>query len=299
MKLSKHNMYIYASLLGVFSMFCITSCTKTLDGHFTGFTPKIGLNSIFAPDSVWKVNVFRTSLIFEPAPKDFIENAIVTITDVKSDVQFQLEYFENGVYVDQFNRRPEYGRLYQIDVHVEGFESVSSSSVVPSPVQVELVEVVSPNLDRKFKLEVHDNPTEENFYILEFDVINKQGPTNPIDIDPEIFVPVEGNFTGSDEKPKNLEIFLEDSDMGSDDNIYSIDFNSNEIEADAPSQNEEVKYLIKVRSVSKDLYLFLKSRDEYLKDSGNTSITTPTPIHTNIENGTGIFGAMNEQVFEK
>jgi len=62
------------------------------------------------------------------------------------------------------------------------------------------------------------------------------------------------------------------------------------------SEDAEEQYELRVMTISKDLHDYYKSLEEYFRYSSSNTAAPPSMIHTNIENGYGIFGSYNEQV---
>lgn len=73
---------------------------------------------------------------------------------------------------------------------------------------------------------------------------------------------------------------------------------TSEGEEEASNPEKTPLYELKVMAVSSDLYEYLKSYELYKNNEiKNTSISDPVIIHSNIENGLGIFGGFNLKSF--
>jgi len=109
------------------------------------------------------------------------------------------------------------------------------------------------------------------------------------------------------EKDFNVPSFFTDSKVASGkisnklifDRSFISEINSDYIFGD-PGSNEQIIPLfeLKVMAVSSDLYQYLRSYEFYKQNEiKNTSISDPVIIHSNIENGLGIFGGYNLKSF--
>ena len=105
----------------------------------------------------------------------------------------------------------------------------------------------------------------------------------------------------------NVPSFLTESDVRSGkianklifDSSFISDINSNYSVSDPDSNDLGIPlFELKVMAVSSDLYEYLRTYEDYKQnDIKNTSISDPVVIHSNIENGLGIFGGYNLKSF--
>jgi len=156
----------------------------------------------------------------------------------------------------------------------------------------------------KIDLEITDLPSQENFYVWEVleDLDSEQSiklfsgddissiedaidQNAPVTFNPKIkgdFVFVQGG---------------ESEDTSSDffnTSLFAVAANGLDSEGNPnPGSISDQKIKLKVRAVSKDLFMHLKSLEEL--SSINSSNNQPGSIYSNIQNGYGIFGAFNEE----
>ncbi len=122
------------------------------------------------------------------------------------------------------------------------------------------------------------------------------------------------NQTDFESKNLNATSFVSDRDSEFDDNnkfTTSIVLTKEEIENDNDNrkiediileddscEEEHIEYALKIMTVSAELFDYLKSVDlSNQQQRVNTSNTIPVNIESNIENGLGIFGGVNVQIF--
>lgn len=172
-----------------------------------------------------------------------------------------------------------------------------------------------------YTLKFNDNATEKNYYRLVVDTKNIYNVTDPItnqkrdsitdnyyfdfndvvsvnnsSIDPTSLTggPIPGTFA----------VFSDELFNGK---TYSLTFSTNEnIYYYKPTYNSYYKtknpdrkeIYVYLQSISKDLYLYLKSRAAS-ESSGNSFFSEPIQIHNNIVGGIGIFGSYTSSVPSK
>lgn len=99
----------------VLSLLFLCACQFPLEPE--EYTPKIVINGVFTPDSLWYVRISRSIALEEASVANdlFLENAIVTITNESGSTE-RLEHTGEGRYRTISNQFPEIGQNYFIKV---------------------------------------------------------------------------------------------------------------------------------------------------------------------------------------
>ena len=257
------------------------------------YDAKLGINAAFAPDSTWSVYIFQTRSIFDPSNDFDVTDAVVILEDKTNGIEFTLEHSGNGMYTAGA-RKPYIGHEYLISVYAEGFPDVYAEAYVPSNIDVVLNHNYGDGeILESVRFDIIDNTEEENFYILELRKIEKEEPNVSIN------TPVSSVEGGTPKK--NFSDFLEESDFG-DGGKYTQTWTKEDLGGLTGDTSEDPAaddYELKVMSVSRDLYLYLKSNNIHdFTHFVNSSNTTSFGLHSNVINGKGVFGSYNQQLIK-
>jgi hypothetical protein len=286
----------------------LSSCQKDVEYNDGDYQAKLVLNAVFSPDELWNIHLCKTNSIFEENnPDDKFINATIRIEDLTDNSEIQFEQLEDGSY-QSIGFTPKQGHSYEIFVDSEEYGQVYSSTYVPTvgalgEYQVETVNFKGQDV-YKIDLEITDLPYQENYYVWEVvedsendqsikifsgddissieDAIDQNAPAT---FNPKIkgdFVFVQGTVTED-----NANDFFNTSLIAIASNGLDSNGNLN------PGSISDHQIKLKVRALSKDLFMHLKSLDEL--SAINSSNNEPGAIYSNIQNGYGIFGAFNEK----
>lgn len=284
----------------------ITSCQKDIYLEYENFESNLVINGIFNPNDQWQVDISKSANLLDVNSYiEKIEDAYVTVENLETGLITELVHTSNatnkGTYYSAF--RPREDASYRIIVEKDGFTTASAVDQIPTDIDVvfldtSLVEVEG-ELALKIDFKINDNASEENFYV--WDLLYTQEEGNNNDILPSV---TDATLESVDD---NAEILNEENNFQSklflrDDNFNGVEYNTsfftyNEeiVENSNPSSTEtetDLKLQLRVLSVSKDLYNYLKSVEaSYRSQNLNTSNINPLDINSNVEGGLGIFGA--------
>lgn len=295
--------------------FCLAllcfSCSKDIGENQSDFKSNIVLNSVFMPGEVMTVDLSSSRNIYDSNSKiEDITNATVEVTDNKSGATHSLYSIGQGKYESEMFR-PEYGGSYTVHVDADGFQSVQATSEIPYPAFIKEPEAyqgefAEDGLRELFvNLEFYSESEEPQYYVWE--IVNEDDKGS-----------LDFNYTDILNNPVLL--FSADSNTESvlaDESFQTRVFLTNDGMNEGPIQTSfvtmtepavafqfgdevdpDADVLIKVRvmTVSKDLYEYYKSMEVYrLRGTVNSSITQPVDIHSNVENGLGIFAGFAAQ----
>lgn len=258
------------------------------------------------PGEIMTVDLSTSRNIFDTNTKiEDINTASVAVTDMKSGMTHNLYPVGAGKYESE-DFRPEYGGKYTVNVSAEGYESVEATSEIPYPAFIKEPEAYQGEFDEAgelrelfVNLEFYSESDEPQYYVWE--IINEDSKGS-----------LDFNYTDILDNPVLL--FSDDSNTESvlaDESFQTRVFLTDDGMSEGPIQTSfvtmtepaaafqfgdevdpDADILIKVRvmTVSKDLYEYYKSMEVYrLRGTINSSITQPVDIHSNVENGLGIF----------
>ena len=111
----------------------LTGCTSPVELDFPGsYSPKIVVNSVFTPDSVWAVYVHQSTPYVDQINREdlHVMNAHVSITDGRGMTE-QLRHVEDGIYKSFQGLRPVQDTEYTLKVDAPSFVSVQAKSSAP------------------------------------------------------------------------------------------------------------------------------------------------------------------------
>ena len=167
--------------------------------------------------------------------------------------------------------------------------------------QLEQEESTNEESEQEFS-EIHiqvSNPVENS---EESQTVNEEIYTH------ETFITEKATGENDNLKSLNTLSFISDTDINDDGTISNkiiLDQSlfsglGNDGNGEELSENDSpARFQLNVMVVSSDLYEYLQSYEVYKRsDIKNTSLSDPTTIYSNIENGLGIFGGYNLKTFE-
>jgi hypothetical protein len=277
------------------------SCEKVINIDFPDEGRKIVLNSLFDSDSTLtikltkSVHVLSTNYNFEP-----VTNATVWLYENEQLIETTTENDE-GYY--HFNSKIKSGKTYSINANADGLPGISSKTIVPTPVIIDTInldfrivnEVFGPFLKQiDFNLEFKDNPLEQNFYMLNAYFYQIEGYAVSQDND-TTYMKNRCNLNLSTPIPAitenngyiGMSIIFDDATFNGE--LYNLQFQSEYLYFNAYyNQDPETTIYFSLSSISKDYYLYLVSYSKYLDIQG-IPLAEPIKVHSNIENGFGIF----------
>ena len=304
-----------------FIIFCI-SCEEVIEFKGEAIEPKVVIYSLFDPDSLIKINLSASYPVFQWDYKHKqIDNAEVRLYKDGTLAETLLyippvQQPENSPpfpfsSYSSITLKPDSGSIYSLEVDVPGFSTVKSTVEFPVFTPIEKIDTLTQktlddNWESQYlqaKIKIKDPPGEENFYrirVLRRDGYyagSKQDPyssENPIIITPfnqfhvefdPIMLPAEDNELFGNYIFNQYGIFSDELIAGKE---YDLTLKFFESGFDQ-EYFEFYIYLIELYSISKDLYLYLKSLSAHYTTDGDF-ISEPVIVYTNIQNGLGIVG---------
>ncbi len=305
----------YGILLLLLCGLLFASCEKEIGLKVDNFTPKLVVNCLFEEGKIWKVEVSRSRNALLETESPAVLGADVIITDQESGQQIMLEYANDKKYISR-SYSPEAGKVYLLEVHAKGYESVYSKGSVPEKTEINILLAEKLNYKGKEALridfEILDNEVQENFYIYE--ILNAY-PESISSEDPEKFISspiktwlssLDGNtgyiVNGTNQQSK---LFISDHLFkGSVINTSLVSYvelddsvrNNNNIPKPTINLNSS---RLKVVSASREMFEYYKYIELVIqKNTVNSSVTTPLKPYGNITGGFGIFAGFSSVLID-
>ena len=308
----------YLFIIFIFTIILNTGCEKFTQGlvveldipeHEPVLTPYCFINDA---DTSILVILQKSQGALEDAETGYIDNATVelykngtfwnTIPYNSSDTTLN-----SGVYelpMDAAFANEGYGDSYELRVSAPDFETTSATQIMPTPISIKEVQFSNNagvsqfgNLQHNLKVVFDDPKDEENYYIIhvnsQYFVLNDGDTisntttygTGPFTTNPSVEQGYGGSVIISD---KLFDGQTYSADLG----IYQY-FGNQGVDLDLTAF-----FKITLLSVTRDEYLYQKSLITY-SNSSNSLFAEPTLLHTNMDNGLGVFSMMSADTIEE
>lgn len=265
----------------------ITSCEQIVEIELPEYEPRISMSCYYHPDDYYvDARLFENISIDSTSFPDIIGNATVLM-------------YENGHFFEEFegsspnssnyryrNLSPAIpGNTYTLTAQVEGFSDVSATQIMPYPPAVTLSEfindsdiIVGDNRQDIYKITLEDDPDIDNYY--EFRIFTRKKENAPY-----------GNWT-----IRNLRSPYSQIETGGK-TLYLKDnsFNGETYQVELLSNTRDTSMLqikVQVNTITRDKFLFIQTLSAY-QDAQYNPFAEPVIIHSNVENGMGVFSMEN------
>ena len=279
-------------------IFCLSiilsSCEKIIP--FTGeiSEPKLVVNSLFESDKPWKVHVSHSLSVIDNGELGNVEDAIVIIKDSSNNVVDSLLHESEGFY--RGSNYPLTGQDYRIEVSHYDYTDVYSVDRLPSPINIISVDTITNIIDgdEQFDMTINfeDPGDARNYYRISvhlgiWEVNWATGDSILFEYQLPIILkdPVFNNETNS-----------------ADDGLFTdllFDGQTKELNI-ALELEEKIDYIDKLEvwlyNITRATYNYNISYNIYESASGNP-FAQPVQVYSNINNGFGIFGGAQLNVF--
>lgn len=278
------------------------SCETVVNIDIPLEKPKLVVNSLFTPDSVWQVQIslnrhILTDLPFFPA----VEDAKVGVYDYNDQLISTLEHIGGGVYRADTSPSPE--SSYTLKVETVTDPNTFAISQIPVVVPITSVEVVSdtsnfPFMNEEIVMKVNfSDPTEKNYYLLKVlhegyyidnrtkDTVNYRSEMN--------FTPVDPAYENDYDSRTGM--LFNDNLFNGKDYRFLMKINPSILMHGNQYNAWHVDFIL--FSVSEAYYQYFTSKN--LQDyTRGDPFAQPVQVFTNVENGLGIFAGYSASVFK-
>lgn len=279
MKMTQIKYPLYFLLLQL-----LLSCQTVVEVELPAHEPKLVVNAVLNPDSLFTVDVSASQSAFSNETHTPVENAAVSLYGVEKH-QLDLQHIGNGIY--QADKNPQAQQYYELKVLAPGYPAASAVSYVPAAPLIKNVRAgVGPvredwqgsSVIAYFTLE--DAPEQENFYYLRVFTpeTDHSGETYNRNVSIISSVPIEYEFS--------METRLFFSDKLFNGQALRLILNLD-------NSPQKVTY-VQIAHITKEYYHYVRTLEKQ-SYRDNTSLV-PIPVTNNILNGMGLFGGYNATI---
>jgi hypothetical protein len=308
--------------LALLLLLMASGCESTVEVDVPEHDPQLVVNSFFASDSRWVVEVSRSTGAFEDADLDdphfTIDNATVTV-EAPGQPALRLSYTDTltsepliggrlplpGAYTSM-ERHPAPGQLYTVRVDADGFEPVEATSRIPPSVPITVSSTVRRMDDqyvdppavqqrRTLTLALQDPPDEDNYYWVR---VAQIGRTFSREVrfttrDRSILndAPTDLDDTG---KATLSRAFF--SDALFDGRRHEIELDVDEVVSPDDADSPYPYFVVEVGALSEDLYDYLVSLRTF-DETVDNPFAEPVNVYSNVEDGYGIVAGRHIETF--
>ncbi|WP_035807309.1 DUF4249 domain-containing protein [Lunatimonas lonarensis] len=283
----------------------LLSCEQFLEVDLPGQEPRIVLNALLDPSDTLKVYLTRSRGILEGREYeeffDLISNADVYLETEAGD-RYSLEYVDRSRPFDPnaFYRLSDFvfhpNQSYSLVAEAPGYETIRTSQVVPAQVPIQSVEITRLGPDGswqnselvEFRVRFTD-PPGRNFYELSGRVFG----SDTVEVEGQPFLsmyfsdlyprPVNPSFE-KDHLMRSVLLFGDALLPGQDAELV--------FRTTVPTDYELLEVTLHLAHVSESYYRYYDTADLQFYNRGDF-LSQPVLVHTNVENGLGIFMARN------
>lgn len=274
----------------------LASCEEDFVLHKKEFVPSVVVNSVFTVNQPWNVNLSLSRDILEHGSMiQYIDNADVIVIENFTGRRNHLKSIGDGNYTSEFYlAQPD--RIYELEVHVPGYDVIKAKSKSPKFSEVTISNVVESSEDKTTQVAFQINDLNSNFYIWNLVVSTSSQPIDTFykGSPKELIYSIQGynQLAGLASHFTNP---LNDAEATGGDYISKhIDF---QVEEDTTTSHQTKRYL-RLITASKELYDYYKSVDKFNQNPIGSSLTITPEIFTNVNGGLGIFAGFSEKYHE-
>jgi len=263
------------------------ACEKNIKLEIPTSEDKMVVNALFYTDSLFEVHISKSQFILSDNTEAVaVENAQVKLYENRRFEEL-LTYYSNGTYTST-RIIPIQGNNYTIEIETTDLKTVRAVSYLPEKIDITNFEykIELKNQLQLFacSVEFSDPPQQANYYLLSVFGAKK----NESNFRKAIYIDTHDSIVAENEFISESFIFTDKLIDGKQKRL-DFTFSSDVLE------NME-KYQIVLNSITSDLYLYLKTRERQISNIENPFIE-PIEIHSNIQNGLGIFSGISPSIY--
>ena len=274
----------------------LLACTKEIDLEFPIAESQIVVNGIINPDSIIKINLTKTLPLATTSDFPIIENAIVIIKENGILID-TLTYQNKGNYILDYN--PKIGNTYRLEVQTPGYESVFAEDIIPGKPKFDAchhrgrysinIHELS-NINYWISVQKKDYAEGENF---SYDS-TKVSLTTPFYLSSNC-IPCDDFNAIQDDGFNEYFTYIRLNDGRTQHYPINISIEKTSfVQPNLRKADSNQTAYINITNASENYDKYLKSSMiDFMNNDFNDvgAFTKPVTIFSNIENGTGIFGA--------
>jgi hypothetical protein len=291
-------------ILSFIFTFLIIGCKKKIEIDEKLITPKLVVNSVNYPESVFSVEVSKSLSVFERDLDELpsIYDAQVSLYEKNSGLLTNIPW-SGGLYSYYGVNAPVSGKTYRLEVAKNGFESVTAESTVPLPVIINSVQLLFDSIREgeihEVKINFNDDINFENYYSVKIILLGYKLVYNATTSSYDTNAVNSSKIGLSTQDISNVYNNISDSYNGGgimfDDNFFngqSKTLSSTfEVYSNYLSDPDVVfnQIEVSVLSLSREVFEYVKSGLLY-NNSADNPFAEPVRVFSNIDNGIGVFG---------
>ncbi len=308
----------------------LSACETVVEVAVPEHTPQLVVHGFFSPDSVWAVRLDRSADItgFEDVRQLFVPNATVSVADANGSFSETLAHAGDGIYQAASGNRPAPGVAYTLRAEAPGLPAVQAVSSVPAATAsiVELERFDDAGNDRipfeqySLRLRVEDYPGA-NYYKLKLFQWSPVGeerfpgyrPVEDEPGNPTEFREIRFGSNDTSFRDDNYAYFFDEPDLDGVDSFSGALFADELFEGKAKEfeitftarsfDTVESRYELEFSVLSADYFTYHHTALLQGNTLDGIAIeaallqTPPTPLHSNIEQGLGVFAGYAVHTF--
>lgn len=274
--------------------------------------PSLVINSTLSDKEYFKANISESKHILDGSDVyKKVQGATVEIYEDGNLLTLLADSLE-GNYISN-SYKPVRGKMYEIVVSKNGFETASANVLMPLDTAIILGVKIDTVVESefgytsyylRFSVEIKDNPEQENFYDISIyqksHSVRYDYTVDPPEIIDTVYyynkLYIQSRDPGLEEFQsfgQNI-IFNDELFNGS---TYRMNvLSSIRIDPSNPNENE-LSYFVELANTSESYYRYeLSSQLQYWTE--DNPFAQPVTVYNNIENGFGIFGAYNTAMYK-
>lgn len=293
----------------------LTACEQEVEVDLPDQAPRLVINSLFTPDSLFTVRLYSSLPVLDTQRYVVPDNATVTLYEEEQEVE-TLPYDPDRRWFRSRSFKPAAGKSYRVRVTAPGFPEASARSTVPLPVPIRdfIFKDTAGVIGEGFyhgsaTFTLNDPPGQADHYAIQciyntvyldykfvagqpgparYDTLRGFNALFLFSSDPTI--QAGGGGYGEGIGPLAL---VNDRVFDGKTTSLTIDFNS--IRKYGPNQNEPMRLVWALKSVSQAYYEYFRKLDGHLQNQ-NFSLFGGEPVmmYSNVENGYGVFAGYSQ-----
>ena len=279
-------------LLGI-TLLLVGGCETSVDIDFPSLAPRIVVNSFFAPGQRWEIHLSEALSTTEGIDAvRFIDNATAEILE-NDQVVTSLFHVGEGFYRSFSGHRPVVGTP-SLRVSAPGYEGIEAVGTIPEPVLVtfthEITRRSASSADLEVTIHLTDPPDQDNYYYIAsvFSRFVNQGSTSTNHLS---FHTEDAAILLESGDALGLNGPAEFGDVVFSDALFDGVSHEVVLEITTPLQDPSIfrgTLEVYLYSVSKTYYDYMTTYNVHEEVRGNP-FAEPVQVHTNVQNGFGIF----------
>lgn len=292
-------MKIPLQLLRLFSLLflvCFFACEEPVELDIDIAKPQLVVDGTFSKDHPFQIALSKSGNILTNEPTQFIDNAKVSIFGEDNKLLAILNYQEDALlpFYSLEDILPTTQVNYRLSIDVPDYPTLTATDQIPKPVALSGISVDTMSIIEErvlLKANMKEPGGQKNYYhlLLFHEVVNGRTHSNgfvenkDVNLMPVPIAAIPDNLPTATFDGNQLGILFSDENINGQDLQLKLIAVINELEAGIFP-----KIVGELRTVSENYYQYYTSLARQ-QESKDRPFSEPVSVHTNIENGVGIF----------